>query len=179
MSAPPPLSTAVAAGAAIATSAGNSQEDIWFPISTPNAPLGLSADEINAAANAAAIGNRFAYAAALSAAGGRARPSLVVRVASRTVALAAVSRKEELIANHTPTIARPMSAETCPEEGAAAAAAAAAVFAAAAGANVFCRLNTAFAALSAATTANAPPAFTSTARQKVAPAGLCASHASR
>ena len=73
MSAPPPLSTAVAAGAATATSAGNSQEDIAFPSSTPNAPLGLSADEIKTAASAAATGNRFAYAAALSAAGGRCR----------------------------------------------------------------------------------------------------------
>ena len=56
------------------------------------------------------------------------------------------------MANHTPTIARPMSAETCPEEGAPEAAiAAAAAFAAAAGAAY-----AAFAALSAATTANAP-----------------------
>ena len=80
------------------------------------------------------------------------------------------------MANHTPTIARPMSAETCPEEGAPAGGGGGGggYLAAAAGANA-----AAFAALSAATTANAPPAFTRAARQNVAPAGLCASHASR
>jgi hypothetical protein len=176
--APPPRMTDVADGAATATSKGNIQLDSFEPISAPNAPLGFNAEETTTAASAAAIGNRFAYRAARSPAGGNAFPSLLASVAAATVALAVVSRNDDDMTNQTPTKPRPISNEAMDPENSELVpfAAAAVTFALAtiAGPNA-----ATLAALKAATIANAPPSFTKTALQNAPPAGDCASHANK
>ena len=92
-----------------------------------------------------------------------------------------LTRNDEDMANQTPTKPKPTSteelsanAEEVPCEAAATEPPIAFALATMVGVKAAI-----LAALSAATTANAPPAFINTARQKTPPAGDCASHASR